>query len=249
MREIDGKKYMSAKEYAELKKMNTSRVSQLKSSGELPFKDFADLGISLIDFELLNLSNQEKRFAVTKFQIPVELHTLSILDTGRYFMRTLFDLTEYKISTEIAMKELVESFKNVNLEKENLEKVMGDLERNIDGKAKLLQSYLEQIEDNKQTIKGIQEQLSELEKNQSGLVKETDNLKNQIEDKNLLIKDLESKNTSVIFENHSLKESNQIFKEALKNNQFAQTLSEIQSSLNDIKSKKIVQKNKSLDKT
>ena len=158
MRIIDGRRYISVKEYAELKGINISRVSQLKKTGELPFVEFKDLGISLIDFELLELTNQDKRFAITKFHVPMELNTISVLDTGRYFMKTLCDLLDNNTSEEIVIKD---------------------------------------------------EEISELKKREILLI-------NDITKKDLQIKILESKNSSALLENNSLKKSNEVLMEALE---------------------------------
>lgn len=104
MRTIDGIKYISAKEYAEIKDITVGRVSQLKS--DLPFVKFEEFGIELINFDLISLSDMEKTLAQTKFQTATPIHELSYKDLGNYFGKFVMDLVNFKGSADIKIDDL-----------------------------------------------------------------------------------------------------------------------------------------------
>lgn len=104
MRTIDGVRYISAKEYAEIKDITVGRVSQIKS--DLPFVKFEEFGIELINFDLISLSDNEKALAQTKFQTATPIHELSYKDLGNYFGGFVMDLVNFKGSADIKYNDL-----------------------------------------------------------------------------------------------------------------------------------------------
>lgn len=82
MRNINGTNYMSAKEYAALKNVTIGRISQIKS--DLPFEKMEDLGVELINFDLLQLEEKEVIHAQTKFQTTHPLHTYTYKQMGMF---------------------------------------------------------------------------------------------------------------------------------------------------------------------
>ena len=104
MRTIDGVRYISAKEYAEMKGFTVGRVSQLKL--ELPFVKFDEFGIELINFDLIELSETERTLAQTKFQTVTPIHELSYKDLGNYFGKLTMDLVNFKGGADIKIEDL-----------------------------------------------------------------------------------------------------------------------------------------------
>lgn len=102
MRTIDGTRYMSAGEYASLKNISKGRVSQIKST--LPFERFDDIGVDLINMDLLELQENEHRLLELQYSTKVAIHQYSYQQLGQFFAKLLGDLTE---TTEAAKKKVL----------------------------------------------------------------------------------------------------------------------------------------------
>ena len=111
MKTIEGTRYISAKEYAQMMNLTAGRVSQIKS--ELPFEKFEEFGIELINFDLLELSQSEKSLAQAKFQTTTPIHELSYKDMGNYFAKLLMDLVIFRGSADMQIKELQDKLGNL----------------------------------------------------------------------------------------------------------------------------------------
>ncbi|MCB0564214.1 MAG: hypothetical protein KDD01_07545 [Phaeodactylibacter sp.] len=92
MRTIDGTRYISASEYADLKSISKGRVSQLKST--LPFERFDDFGVELINYDLLELQLDEKRLMEMQYSSQRALHQYSYRQLGQFFAKLLGELTK-----------------------------------------------------------------------------------------------------------------------------------------------------------
>ncbi len=103
MKNINGTNYISVKEYAELKNLTAGRIYQLKN--ELPFEKFEDLGIELINFDLLQLSEKESSLAHTKFQTTHALHTYDYKQLGLFVAEMLKTSNEARANSEILLRE------------------------------------------------------------------------------------------------------------------------------------------------
>jgi SMC interacting uncharacterized protein involved in chromosome segregation len=104
MRTIDGIRYISAREYAEMMNLTVGRVSQIKS--ELPFVKFDEFGIEVINFDLLELQLKEKAFAQAKFETSNPIHSYSYKDLGNFFAQFALDLVQLKGNADIRIQEL-----------------------------------------------------------------------------------------------------------------------------------------------
>lgn len=131
MRTIDGIRYISAGEYAKMKGITPGRVSQLKA--ELPFVRFEELGVELINFELIELSDVEKELAQTMFQTATPIHTMTTKDLAIYFGKLIKTLTESKGAADIQVshwedksKDLAEKLSAIEAEKLDLAKKLED---------------------------------------------------------------------------------------------------------------------------
>ncbi len=103
MQNINGTNYLSVKEYAEMKGLTAGRIYQLKN--ELPFEKFEDLGVDLINFDLLSLSEKEISLAHTKFQTTHALHTYDYKQLGLFVADTLKSSNDARASAEVILKE------------------------------------------------------------------------------------------------------------------------------------------------
>lgn len=104
MRTIDGIRYISAKECAEMLNLTVGRVSQIKS--ELPFVKIEEFGIELINYDLLELQQQEKGLALGKFETTTPVQTLSYKDLGNFFAKFALDLVQFKGNADMKLEEL-----------------------------------------------------------------------------------------------------------------------------------------------
>ena len=103
MRNINGTNYMSVKEYAALKNVTIGRISQIKS--DLPFEKMEDLGVELINFDLLELEEKEIVHAQTKFQTTHSLHTYTYKQMGMFVVEMVKTGNETRANAETLMIE------------------------------------------------------------------------------------------------------------------------------------------------
>jgi uncharacterized coiled-coil DUF342 family protein len=119
MRTIDGTRYMSAREYADFANLTPGRVSQLKA--ELPFVRFEEFGIDLINFDLLDLQQNEKALAQSKYETSNPIHQYSYKDLGNFFGKFAMDLVQFKGNADFKINEIQAVANNLLQEKEWLE--------------------------------------------------------------------------------------------------------------------------------
>jgi DNA repair exonuclease SbcCD ATPase subunit len=119
MRTIDGTRYISAREYAEMANLTPGRVSQLKA--ELPFVKFEEFGIELINFDLLDLQQNEKVLAQSKYETTNPIHQYSYKDLGNFFGKFAMDLVQFKGNADFKINEIQERANQLMQDKENLE--------------------------------------------------------------------------------------------------------------------------------
>ena len=113
MRTIDGTRYISASEYADIKGISKGRVSQLKST--LPFERFDDIGVELINYDLLELELDERRLMDLKYSSQRALHQYSYRQLGKFFSKFLGEMTKAEGAAReeaAAMEELLNAAKS-----------------------------------------------------------------------------------------------------------------------------------------
>ncbi len=123
MRTIDGTRYISIGEYADLKGISRARVSQLKST--LPFEHFADLSLDLINYDLLELETEERALLEQRYSSRQALHQYSYRQLGQFFAKLLGDLTKAEAA---AKGEARSKDEELNLAKNDLIRVQKESE-------------------------------------------------------------------------------------------------------------------------
>ncbi len=103
MQNINGTNYVSFKEYAELKGKTAGRIYQLKN--ELPVVKFEDLGVELINYDLLQLSDTEVNLAQSKFQTTQALHTYDHKQLSLFFADMIKGNFEARSNVETLLRE------------------------------------------------------------------------------------------------------------------------------------------------
>jgi chromosome segregation ATPase len=103
MQNINGTNYISFREYAELKGKTAGRIYQLKN--ELPVVKFEDLGVELINFDLLQLSETEVNLAQSKFQTTQALHTYDHKQLSLFFAEMIKGNSEARTNAETLLRE------------------------------------------------------------------------------------------------------------------------------------------------
>lgn len=113
MRTIDGTRYISASEYADIRGISKGRVSQLKST--LPFERFDDIGVELINYDLLELELDERRLMDLKYSSQRALHQYSYGQLGKFFAKLLGELTKAEGEAKeqaVSLEELLNAAKS-----------------------------------------------------------------------------------------------------------------------------------------
>lgn len=152
MQNINGTNYLSFKEYAELKGKTAGRIYQLKN--ELPVVKFEDLGVELINYDLLQLSETEVNLAQSKFQTTQALHTYDHKQLSLFFADMIKGNFEARSNAETLLRE-----KELVLEEQ------GQLILELMEKNKSLDSLLSQAqEENLALTESLQEKTAALEK-------------------------------------------------------------------------------------
>ena len=103
MQNINGTNYISFKEYAELKGKTAGRIYQLKN--ELPVVKFEDLGVELINFDLLKLNETETNLSQSKFQTTQALHTYDHKQLSLFFADMIKSNFEARSNAETLLRE------------------------------------------------------------------------------------------------------------------------------------------------
>lgn len=168
MRTIDGVRYISRKEYAEIKDITVGRVSQLT---DLPLVKFEDFGIEVINFDLISLSDTEKSLAQNKFQTATPIHELSYKDLGNYFGGFVMDLVNFKGSADIKYNDLQTKATDLRQKFEVCESEKSELS---------IEVYKLKLE-----VSNLTSQIEEKEQKHKNLVTEFENLKTVNEELNL----------------------------------------------------------------
>jgi chromosome segregation ATPase len=103
MQNINGTNYVSFQEYAQIKGKTVGRIYQLKS--ELPVVKFDDLGVELINYDLLQLSETEVNLAQSKFQTTQALHTYDHKQLSLFFADMIKGNFEARSNVETLLRE------------------------------------------------------------------------------------------------------------------------------------------------
>lgn len=152
MKNINGTNYISFKEYAEIKGKTAGRIYQLKN--ELPVVKFEDLGVELINYDLLQLNETEVNLAQSKFQTTQALHTYDHKQLSLFFADMIKGNSEARTNAETLLRE-----KELVLE-EQKQLVLELTEKNKSLDALLTQAQ----EDNLGLSESLQEKTAALEK-------------------------------------------------------------------------------------
>lgn len=193
MRTIDGTRYISAKEYAEIMNITVGRVSQIKA--ELPFVKIEEFGIEVINFDILDLQLKEKTFVQTKFETSNPLHTYTYKDMGSFFSKFALDLVQFKGNAEIRIEELQN--KNQELSQYKIE---------LEGEVKHLKANEKRLEEELDTTKTTLQEKAEL----------NDGLSEMLNESKSALKDIQEKYEEIIFKNESLEVINKDLKHDLE---------------------------------
>lgn len=103
MKNINGTNYLSFQEYAQIKGKTVGRIYQLKN--ELPVVKFEDLGVELINYDLLQLSETEANLAQSKFQTTQALHTYDHKQLSLFFADMIKGNSEARTNAETLLRE------------------------------------------------------------------------------------------------------------------------------------------------
>jgi chromosome segregation ATPase len=103
MQNINGTNYISFQEYAQIKGKTVGRIYQLKS--ELPVVKFDDLGVELINHDLLKLSETEVNLTQSKFQTTQALHTYDHKQLSLFFAEMIKGNIEARTNAETLLRE------------------------------------------------------------------------------------------------------------------------------------------------
>jgi hypothetical protein len=103
MQNINGTNYISFQEYAQIKGKTVGRIYQLKS--ELPVVKFDDLGVELINHDLLKLSETEVNLTQSKFQTTQALHTYDHKQLSLFFADMIKGNFEARSNAETLLRE------------------------------------------------------------------------------------------------------------------------------------------------
>ena len=164
MQNINGTNYVSFKEYAELKGKTAGRIYQLKN--ELPVVKFEDLGVELINFDLLQLSETEVNLAQSKFQTTQALHTYDYKQLSLFFADMIKGNFEARSNAETLLRE-----KELVLEEQG--KVILELTE----KNKSLDALLSQAQEENLGLRdSLQEKTAALEKADVSIVEQNADL-------------------------------------------------------------------------
>lgn len=215
MRNINGTNYISVKEYAALKNVTVGRVSQLKS--ELPFEKLEDLGVELINYDLLELEEKETVHAQTKFQTTHPLHTYSYKQMGMFVVEMAKTGNEARANAETLLIEKDAMLENKNGEIGELLETNADLNRR-------LKDALQKNEELNITLRDKDEAFNNMEQayqSQKMIAEQLEdekrvNLKN-IEDLNTIQQKLQADFDREVVENQGLMNDNTIHRVQLEN--------------------------------
>ena len=152
MQNINGTNYISFQEYAQIKGKTVGRIYQLKN--ELPVVKFDDLGVELINYDLLQLNETEVNLAQSKIQTTQALHTYDHKQLSLFFAEMIRGNSEARTNAETLLRE-----KEVVMEEQS-NTILELTEKN-----KSLDSLLSQAqEENIGLTESLQEKTDALEK-------------------------------------------------------------------------------------
>lgn len=103
MQNINGTNYISFQEYAQIKGKTVGRIYQLKN--ELPVVKFDDLGVELINYDLLQLNDTEANLAQSKFQTTQALHIYDHKQLSLFFAEMIKGNIEARTNAETLLRE------------------------------------------------------------------------------------------------------------------------------------------------
>ncbi len=210
MKTIDGVRYISAKEYAEIMNLTVGRVSQLKS--ELPFVKFEEFGIEVINFDLLSLSQSEKTLAQAKFETGTPIHSLSFKDLGNYFAKFAMDSISFKGSADIVISDLQAKVVDFRQKFEISEQEKSEVTSQFSKQESEIKALKNSLEDEQKINENLSAELGKLKTTNEEMNFEFDALSKEHQDLKIVhnegkheleIKIIENKNLSA--ENENLK--------------------------------------------
>lgn len=215
MKNINGTNYLSVKEYAEMKSLTVGRIYQLKN--ELPFEKFDDLGVELINFDLLSLSEKEASLAHTKFQTTHALHTYDYKQLGLFVADTLKSSNDARANAEVILKE-----KDILMEQKNA--TIEDLTASNEGLSRDLEMATQENEALKQSLATKSDSLESLtqvfEEQKTTVVELTadkERLSKEIEDFKAIQQKMQSDYDLKVLENQGLSNEIQSYKSQVVN--------------------------------
>jgi chromosome segregation ATPase len=171
MQNINGTNYISFQEYAQIKGKTVGRIYQLKS--ELPVVKFDDLGVELINHDLLKLSETEVNLAQSKFQTTQALHTYDHKQLSLFFADMIKGNFEARSNAETLLRE-----KELVME-EQIQTIQELSEKN----KSLNESLSQTQEENFNLTETLQEKNDTLEKADALIAEQNSNLLSLTKDK------------------------------------------------------------------
>jgi chromosome segregation ATPase len=171
MQNINGTNYISFQEYAQIKGKTVGRIYQLKS--ELPVVKFDDLGVELINHDLLKLSETEVNLTQSKFQTTQALHTYDHKQLSLFFADMIKGNFEARSNAETLLRE-----KELVME-EQIQTIQELSEKN----KSLNESLSQTQEENFNLTETLQEKNDTLEKADALIAEQNSNLLSLTKDK------------------------------------------------------------------
>lgn len=179
MLNINGTDYLTLKQYASLKNISVSRVSQIISTLPIDFNE--DLDMKLINVAMLTLSEKEQTLIDTEFKTTEQVHKYSYKQLGMFVAETMRNNNDARTNAENLLSE-----KNIkynacleDLSKKNLliEKLELNLSSEIDKNTQLSESFEHERGLN---IKN-QELINDLQKDNHDLIKKVEKKESEIQ--------------------------------------------------------------------
>ena len=213
MRTIDGIKYISAKEYAEMMNLTVGRVSQIKA--ELPFVKFEEFGIELINFDLLSLSQHEKALAQTKFQTATPIHQLSYKDLGTYFGKFVMDLVTFKGAADSQIADLQGKITDIKQKFEVSENEKAELSNDVSKLALMNKNLYANLEQEKQRNEQISLEFDNLKTIHENLITQLQEVTKELQDLKIVYSETKHEIEIKIIENKNFVNENENLKARL----------------------------------
>jgi chromosome segregation ATPase len=214
MRTIDGTRYMSAREYADFANLTPGRVSQLKA--ELPFVRFEEFGIDLINFDLLDLQQNEKALAQSKYETSNPIHQYSYKDLGNFFGKFAMDLVQFKGNADLKINEIQEKANNLFQEKNILEEEKREFIKRENKLNETLSAKTDELNLTNENLHDVELKFEETFSEKNILFERHQELLKSDEDLKIVYNDLKHEMEIKIIENKNLKSENENLKNRIQ---------------------------------